>query len=540
MSSSLRALRLFCCLLLLAVGGLTITSAPASATWTLYCTSYTRCADAGYSNAGYSKVSSTMYWRMYGGHNCTNYVAYRMVHAGMPNTRPWTGSGNASNWGAARSDLTNQTPTVGAVAWWKANAHPAGASGHVAYVERVIDSSTIVVSQDSWGGDFSWAKITKGSGSWPSGFIHFQTQQLKNTALPTITGTPQAGVKLTASAGSWSPTPSTTTYQWKVGGTAISGATSKTYTPTLGKIGKTLTVTVSAARSGSSTVSATSAATAAVKTGVLRAVQVPSVKGTPSVGSVLTANPGTYSPAATSVRYQWLSGGKAVTGATAASLPVDQSLVGKVLAVKVVAKRKGYPDTTTTSASTTPVALRSIGVATPAAITGKPRLGGRLTLVPATFTPSDATSTSQWWQVGGSKPLGTGPTYSPTVSDLGRRLEVRTTVAREGYAPLVVRTPATGVVHSVPKMTVVTRSTGSPHGSVRVTVRVVAPGVKTVTGHIYIGRKGHMLARPALSGGTATTTVLHIPLGVRVLRVRYTGTTGVGMTPLLRRIIRVR
>ena len=63
-----------------------------------------------------------MYWRMYGGHNCTNYAAYRMVKAGLPNTRPWSGGGNATYWGTSMKSLTNATPRVGAVAWWKAGS----------------------------------------------------------------------------------------------------------------------------------------------------------------------------------------------------------------------------------------------------------------------------------------------------------------------------------------------------------------------------------------------------------------------------------
>ena len=84
-----------------------------------------------------------MWWRMYSGHNCTNYAAYRMVHSGLPNTRPWTGSGNATNWGSAMSRITNSTPAVGSVAWWRAGVRPAGRSGHVAYVERVVSANEI-------------------------------------------------------------------------------------------------------------------------------------------------------------------------------------------------------------------------------------------------------------------------------------------------------------------------------------------------------------------------------------------------------------
>jgi surface antigen len=143
-----------------------------AATSSYLCRGYAACATAGYPNAGYAAVAKSQFWLMYGGHNCTNYAAYRMVHAGMANVRPWSGTGNAYNWGPANASRTNATPAVGAVAWWKANVTGAGSVGHVAYVEQVVSSTEIVISEDNWGGNFDWRRVKKSSG-WPSGFIHF-------------------------------------------------------------------------------------------------------------------------------------------------------------------------------------------------------------------------------------------------------------------------------------------------------------------------------------------------------------------------------
>ncbi|MDO9498376.1 MAG: hypothetical protein Q7J48_21900, partial [Nocardioides sp.] len=71
------------------------------------CTGYVGCAEAGYSHAGYRTAANTMWWRMYTGHNCTNYAAYRMVKSGLPNERPWTGGGNASEWGLKKAGITD-------------------------------------------------------------------------------------------------------------------------------------------------------------------------------------------------------------------------------------------------------------------------------------------------------------------------------------------------------------------------------------------------------------------------------------------------
>ncbi|PPG33474.1 CHAP domain-containing protein [Pseudoclavibacter sp. RFBB5] len=154
-----------------------LSAAPAQAASVRLCSGYAGCQNAGYSHAGYAGASAanTMYWRMLGGHNCTNYVAYRLIHSnGMANQRPWSGDGNANNWGRLNSSKVDQNPTVSSVAWWDANASGAGPTGHVAYVEQVISANEIIISEDNWVGDFHWKRVTRGGPGWPSGFIHFQ------------------------------------------------------------------------------------------------------------------------------------------------------------------------------------------------------------------------------------------------------------------------------------------------------------------------------------------------------------------------------
>lgn len=91
------------------------------------------------------------YWGMYAGHNCTNYVAWRLSSTGI--ARPRTQPGNAADWAAnAVIDgyAVDDVPTVGAVAQWDAGVGGYGADGHVAYVERVEDDGTVLVSEDYW------------------------------------------------------------------------------------------------------------------------------------------------------------------------------------------------------------------------------------------------------------------------------------------------------------------------------------------------------------------------------------------------------
>lgn len=180
---------------LVLVGGIT----PASAVYQSLCSGYTSCNTQGMSHFGYATAAKNMYWRMATGHNCTNYVAYRLVQNGLPNTKPWSTTGNAYNWGIANAKLTDQTPTVGSVAWWAANRPPIGRSGHVSYVEQVVSADEIIVSEDNWGGNFHWRRVTRDK-YWPSGFIHFADKP--STAVP-VTGHSPVG----AIDRAWVPTP---------------------------------------------------------------------------------------------------------------------------------------------------------------------------------------------------------------------------------------------------------------------------------------------------------------------------------------------
>ncbi|MFF2387522.1 carboxypeptidase regulatory-like domain-containing protein, partial [Agromyces sp. NPDC058104] len=89
------------------------------------------------------------------------------------------------------------------------------------------------------------------------------TAKVATTATPTISGTVKVGSTLTAKPGTWT-TGTTFTYQWYAAGTAITGATGSTFTPTTTHKGKTITVKVTGALSGYPTIAKTSAATVPV------------------------------------------------------------------------------------------------------------------------------------------------------------------------------------------------------------------------------------------------------------------------------------
>jgi surface antigen len=452
---------------------LVLPAAPASADTTILCRGFADCQAKGYGNAGYSGSYTQMWWRMYAGHNCTNYAAYRIVKAGMSTTRPWDGSGNASNWGVALAGQTDQTPMVGAIAWWRDR-------GHVQVVERVVNKDWIVVSEDHWGGDFDWAVVRRNSdgSNWPDGFIHLRDAGVVNLARPSVAGTPQVGVPLTADPGTWTPA-GRTDVQWLRNGRAIVGATGLSFTPRPYDLGTRLAVRVVAHRYGYVDAIRTSVWTPAVVPGTMQVTQAPVVSGFPKVTGTLTVTGATFDPEPSGTATQWFADGQPITGATAATLSLGADLLGKRISVTTTATRAGYTTQTASAPATEPVGPDRIRATALPRITGTPVLGETLRLDPGAVNVATPGVRVQWQRNGvvfGNDSLY----YSPTVTDLGKRISATVTYSKPGYDPVTWTATTRHAVQSRPGIRF-----GSP-SSRRVYVRVVAEGVTPVRGSVTL------------------------------------------------------
>lgn len=125
-----------------------------------------------------------------------------------------------------------------------------------------------------------------------------------NSVKPAITGTLVRGQTLIASTGTWTNSPTSYAYQWKGNGVDISGATSSTFALTVGQVGQTITVTVTASNGQTATVTSDPVGPVAEVDTTPNAFTFTDVTGA-TVSTVYTSNTitvsGINSPAAISI-----------------------------------------------------------------------------------------------------------------------------------------------------------------------------------------------------------------------------------------------
>ena len=172
------------------------------------------------------------------------------------------------------------------------------------------------------------------------------------TATPKIAGTAKVGKKLTVTAGTWTGG-TKLTYQWYASGTAIAKATAASFAVQPAQAGKTITVKVTGSKSGYTTASKTSKATAKVAKGTLKTA-TPKITGTAKVGKKLKAVTGTWT-GGTKLTYQWYAAGTAIKKATKSTLTLTSKQAGKKITVKVTGKKSGHTTVTKTSKATAKV-----------------------------------------------------------------------------------------------------------------------------------------------------------------------------------------
>jgi len=388
-------------------------------------------------------------WLFYN-RECTSFVAWRLnSENGVSFFNYWQNQhwGDASHWktaAVAAGVPVDNNPTRGSVAWWAAGS--AGSSrGHVAWVQ-VVGDSAITIEEYNYlrRGFYDTRTISSSSSLWPSGFIHIKDTQIRNTAAPTVSGTPQVGVKLTATRGSWSAKHLTFHFQWLADGRAIAGATRRAFTPTADQLGAHLKIQVTATKSGAHSGTASSAVTDQVARGVFTGTTGPSVSGTPQVGVQLSAAAGTWTPVG-DYTYQWVAGRVPIEGATDATFTPTASQLGKRIRVKVGIRAPGYTTVQAKTDLSARVAPGQFHADAPPTIDGTPQVDHPLTASPGAWTPAGSVRL-QWLADGAPIQGATRASYTPTADMLRKQISLQVTVTQEGYTDAIATSATTDPV----------------------------------------------------------------------------------------------
>jgi hypothetical protein len=141
------------------------------------------------------------------------------------------------------------TPATWAIQWQRDGSDIAGANG--ATYTLVKRDAGADISVEVTGSKPGFATETATSAD-------FAVKKQISTATPAITGTAKVGKTLKAKPGKWKPTTVKFSYQWERNGKDISGADNATYKVVAKDLGKKITVTVTAAKSGYTSDSETS------------------------------------------------------------------------------------------------------------------------------------------------------------------------------------------------------------------------------------------------------------------------------------------
>lgn len=472
---------------------------------------------------GYADAMALSHWGMYGGHNCTNYGAYRLIRNGV--ARPSYNLGNASTWAArakANGVIVDAKPSVGAIGSWAGR-------NHLVYVEAV-GPGYLITSEDNYPGYYPKGmyrkiKVLPGESAYPTQFIHFKDQL--TSAVPKTSGTTKVGSTLTAAAGAWTPSGLTLTYRWLRNGVVIPAATATKYVLSPDDLAHNLSVRVTGSKSGLKTLTTTSVNTPAISLGTLSNSALPKVAGTTKVGSTLAATPGTWAPTNLTYAYQWSRGGVTIPNANKSTYVLTARDLGTRTSVKVTGNKVGYSSLAKTSAQAAIVALGTMTNSVLPTISGTPQVGLPLTAAPGTWAPSGVTLGYQWLAGGAVVAGATAKVFLPTSAQLAKTMAVRVTATKAGYAPLA-QTSASSATVAPGTLSNTTAPSASGSALVGSTLRAAAgswaPAGVTFT-YQWL-RSGTVVV-----GGTQATYKLTIADRGKTLAVRVTGRKA-GYTPL--------
>lgn len=275
---------------------------------------------------------------------------------------------------------------------------------------------------------------------------------------PSTNGTPVVDGVLVASPGSYSVEGTTASYQWLRAGTAIPGATAANYTVSASDLGKQVSVRVTVSKSGFVSLTWTSPAVTATAGTIGVAVAPSAVLGKAnatsakiSVGSTLSAKPGSYSAAGVSESYQWLRNGKAINGATKSTYKVTNADRLTQISVTVTISKPGYTTVSRTTAKSSAVKATTlkatskpvIKVGSKLAAKAPVKVGGTLKTTAGKYNTTKVKVSYQWLRNGKAIKGAKKSSYKVSSKDRKKKISVRVTAKKTAYTTVMVTAKAT-------------------------------------------------------------------------------------------------
>lgn len=259
--------------------------------------------------------------------------------------------------------------------------------------------------------------------------------------------------QLTAAVTNLGPaTPAPTlTYQWLRDGSAISGATGKTYTLVTADATKDISVRVTMKRTNFEPLANPTKTSASADHTMYMDGGLPVIDqdGTPTVGEMISADPPKfYSDSPPTVEltgltyvYTWYRSGSVITGATTGFYTLTASDLNKVITVKVTAKLAGQLSATSPASSATPAV--GIGTIVPGGyhpvvtLTGSTTKTAKVTFSGSPSVPtSGLTKTYKWYRNGSLISGQTASSYKLVSADKGKLITVVVTLKKSGFTSL--------------------------------------------------------------------------------------------------------
>ncbi len=299
--------------------------------------------------------------------------------------------------------------------------------------------------------------------------------EIVNHDMPVIFGNLWVGALLEFENEYWSPSGLTFRYQWYADEVPIPGATGRSFRPTSSQLGSRVTVSITASKPGSQSLTVTSAPTRgsiAPQPSVENTVD-PAVSGTARVGSTLTVKVGAWAQDNLTYTYKWYADGNAISGATSKTFTLTSAQLGKSIKAKVTAHKPDWASGSATTKSTAKVVAGTIKNTGKATISGTTRVGSTLTAEVGTWSTTGLKYSYKWYANGTTITGATSSTLKLSSSHRGKAITVKVTASKAGYTSASSTSAATakigyGIIGNSVKPTV----TGSAKVGSKLTAKV--------------------------------------------------------------------